>query len=328
MEDIKIVIDCCGADNPEEVVIGASRAVNEIEGVSLILVGQQEEIKGFLSTCEYDESKIEIVNATEVITNNDEPVFALRTKKDASLPKAYEILKNGTAKALISAGSTGALLAGSMLCLGRENVLERPFLASLLPTDNGKYVCLADCGANVDCKPHQLVAFAKYSTLYMKSYFGIENPTVGLLSVGTEDKKGNALTKETFALLKESQLNFVGNVEGKTVLDGDVDIIVTDGFSGNVVLKNIEGTAKAVVKRLSAIIKKKATENDDLSLINNAFKELMQKLDFNTQGGAVILGVKKVIIKAHGAGTSQTIISTVKQAKKMLDGGFEKFFND
>ena len=328
MEDIKIVIDCCGADNPKEVIIGASRAVNEIQGVSLILVGFEDEIKSVLSDCQYDKSKIEIINATENITNNDEPVFAIRTKPNSSLPKAYEVLKNGQAKALISAGSTGALLAGSMLCLGKENMLERPFLASLLPTDDGKYVCLADCGANVDCKPHQLLAFAKYSALYMKSYFGIESPKVALLSVGTEEKKGNAVTKETFALLKESGLNFIGNIEGKTVLSGDADVVVADGFSGNVLLKNIEGTAKSVILRLNGIIKRLATEKDDLTLIKKSFQELMKKLDFNTQGGAVILGIKKVVVKAHGAGTSETIVSTVKQAKKMLDGGFERFFNN
>ncbi len=328
MENIKIVIDCCGADNPKEVILGAVRTTKEVDGVSVILVGLEEEINGVLSTCEYDENRLETVFASEVITNYDEPVFALRTKPNASLPKAYSLLKNGEANALISAGSTGALLAGSMLCLGRENVLERPFLASLLPTDNGKYVCLADCGANVDCKPHQLLAFAKYSSLYMKSYFGIERPTVAILSVGTEDKKGNAVTKETFALLKESDLNFIGNIEGKTILSGQADVVVTDGFSGNVVLKNIEGTAKSVVGRLNGIIKENATEKDDLTLINKAFKLLMKKLDFNTQGGAVVLGVKKVIVKAHGAGTSETIVNTVRQAKKMLDGGFEKFVNN
>ena len=162
----------------------------------------------------------------------------------------------------------------------------------------------------------------------MKSYFGLEDPAVALLSVGTEDKKGNAVTKETFALLKESGLNFIGNIEGKTVLSGDADVVVTDGFSGNVVLKNIEGTAKSVILRLNGIIKKHATEKDDLTLIKKSFQELMKKLDFNTQGGAVILGIKKVVVKAHGAGTSETIVSTVKQAKKMLDGGFEKFFNN
>lgn len=328
MENIKIVIDCCGADNPKEVILGAVRSINEVDGVSVILVGLEDEIKGVLSTCEYDKERLQTVYVSEVITNYDEPVFALRTKPNASLPTAYSFLKSGEASALISAGSTGALLAGSMLCLGRENVLERPFLASLLPTDNGKYVCLADCGANVDCKPHQLLAFAKYSSLYMKSYFGIEKPTVALLSVGTEDKKGNAVTKETFALLKESDLNFIGNVEGKTILSGQADVVVADGFSGNVVLKNIEGTAKSVVGRLNDIIKQNATEKDDLTLINKAFKLLMKKLDFNTQGGAVVLGVKKVIVKAHGAGTSETIVNTVRQAKKMLDGGFEKFVNN
>ncbi len=328
MEDIKVVIDCGGADNTKEIIIGAINTLNEVDGVDLILVGNGEEIEKETSLFSFDKSRLEIVNSSSIIENVENPVVAIRQKNDASIVKAYQILKEREGViALISAGSTGALLVGSMLCLGKEYLLDMPYLASLLPTDNGKYVCLADCGANIDCTPNQLLSFAKYSAKYMQSYFGIENPKVALLSVGTEETKGNAVTKEAFKLLKESPLNFIGNIEGKSVLLGEADVVVCDGFSGNILLKNIEGTAKSIIGRLNAIIKKNASENDDLSLVKKSFKELMQKIDFNTQGGAVVLGVKKIIIKAHGSANRETVLNTVKQAKKVYQGGFYKYFN-
>ncbi len=329
MNTVKIVIDCFGADNSLEIIKGCVLAVNEIENVTLLLSGDENKIQAELDKYSFEKERIVILPASEVITNNDEPVNAIRTKKNSSLCVGLNKVKEDEEiKAFISAGSTGALLAGTMLCLGRSYLLDRPILASLLPADNGGYVCLADCGANVDSKPNQLLSFAKYGSLFVKSYLGIENPKVALLSVGTEDKKGNAVTKEAFQLLKESDLNFVGNIEGKTVLGGEVDVVVCDGFSGNVLLKNIEGTAKSVIGRLNGIIKKIATPNDDLTVIKKSFKELMKQLDFNSEGGAVILGVKKIIIKAHGSAESITVVNTVKQALKMLDGGFEKYFNN
>ena len=214
------------------------------------------------------------------------------------------------------------MIAGSVLILGRASGNDRPTLLTFLPNDKGGFTCLADCGANVDCKPHHLLKFGEYASEYSQKVLGVENPKVALLSVGTEDKKGNAVSKETFKLLKESNLNFVGNMEAKTALSGDVDVIVADGFDGNVLLKSIEGTAKSVAGRILALLKKHASKNGDMAFVKKAFDELMELLDFNSQGGAILLGAKKPIVKAHGSANSQTVVNTVKQAIKICKSGY------
>jgi glycerol-3-phosphate acyltransferase PlsX len=187
-----------------------------------------------------------------------------------------------------------------------------------LPNDKGGFTCLADCGANVDCRPEHLFTFARISSEYTTKMYGIEKPKVMLLSVGTEDKKGNAVTKEAFELLKNSELNFCGNIEAKTVLSGEADVVVADGFNGNVLLKSIEGTTKSVCQRISALLIKNANADTDLAFVKKSFGELMQMLDFNSMGGALLLGVKKPIIKAHGSASSSTVINTVKQAISII----------
>lgn len=246
---MKIVIDAFGCDYPEKVIKGTAKAVREIQDVSLVIVGKETYIKEILNGETYDENRLEIINAEEVITNDESPSVTIRQKKNSSLRIAYKTLKeNDDCNALISCGSTGAVIVGSIMCLGRADGIERPTLASILPCENEKLICLLDCGANVDCKPHQLIQFAELGENYMRQVYGIAKPTVALLSVGTEDAKGNALSKETFTLLKESDLNFIGNMEGKTVLSGKADVIVTDGFAGNVLLKAIEGVSSSVMK--------------------------------------------------------------------------------
>lgn len=325
MEDIKIVLDCYGCDNPAEVIKGGAAAIGAVDGVKLILTGNAKEIAAALENESFDKSRLEIIDADEIIVNGESPSAAIRTKKNSSLVAGFSRLKGDpSVKALISAGSTGAVLCGAVMLLGRCEGVKRPALASVLPADNGGFFCLADCGANVDSKPEYLVDFARYASAYMKSAFGIPSPRVGLLSVGTEEGKGNALTKEAFNLLKGSGLNFVGNIEAKSVLSGEVDAVICDGFDGNVILKSIEGTAKSVSARLYKLLARSIPEGTDAAFIGRAFGELMKSIDFNTQGGAVLLGVKKIVLKAHGSAVAETIVNTVKQAVSMIVGGFDK----
>jgi glycerol-3-phosphate acyltransferase PlsX len=325
MSEQKILIDAFGCDNPDAVIEGVAKALNEIKDVKLAVVGNSDYIVNYLKDSECDFSRLEIIDAKEVITNEDSPVEAIRCKKQSSLVVGYTALKNrDDLPIMITAGSTGAVIAGAVLVLGRESRDDRPFLATFFPSDNGGFTCLADCGANVDCRPDHLLTFAKYSSEYVSKVYNIERPRVGLLSNGTEDKKGNSVNKEAFALLKASELNFVGNVEAKTALSGQVDVIVTDGFNGNILLKSIEGTAKSILLRISALLKKNAGENTDMTFVKKSFAELMQTLDFNTMGGAMLLGVKKPIIKAHGSANADTVVNTVKQAINIVKSGFNR----
>ena len=322
---MKIVIDVFGCDYPDQVIEGLAKAINQIDGVTLIATGDKAYIEQKLKDIDFDRSRLEIIDAPEVITNDDVPINALRQKKNSSIVKALnELRDNPEVPVMITAGSTGAMFAGAILVLGREGLDERPTLVTALPTEKGNYVCIADCGANVDCKPDQLVKFGEYASVYMQKMHGVENPKVALLSVGTEDKKGNLLTKEAFSLLKESNLNFVGNIESKTAISGDVDVIVCDGFSGNVLLKGIEGVAKTVMKMVVTALKKNADANSDFTFVKKAFGELMQTFDFNSLAGSILLGAKKPIIKGHGSANADTVVNTVKQAIKMVERGYAR----
>ncbi len=316
----KILIDMFGGDNPEEMIEGVALALNEIEGVNLALVGDKEILTESLSKKGVDFSRIELIDAKQVITNDDKPIDAIRFKKDSSLVVGYNALKaRQDLPVMITAGNTGSVMAGAILVLGRESRDDRAFLATFLPNDKGNMTCIADCGANVDCASTDLLSFAEHASKYMSKVYGIESPKIGLLSVGTEDKKGNSLSKEAFALLKASELNFVGNIEGKTVLAGDVDVVVCDGFTGNVLLKSIEGTAKTIVGRIFDTTKTMAKTKEQVEFVKSVVFELMQQLDFNSKGGAMLLGVKKPIIKAHGSANAQTVVSTIKQALRVIN---------
>lgn len=317
---MKILIDAFGCDNPDDFIAGIPKAIRTVSGVTLVVVGDREYLERRLAADEFDRGRLEIVHASEVITNEDTPVASIRRKKDSSLVRAYEELRTrDDLPVMISAGNTGAIIAGAVLILGREDRQDKPTLVTLLPNDKGSVTCLADCGANVDCRPEHLVKFASYASDYMRRVYGIDAPRVALLSVGTEDGKGNMQTKDVFPLLKESGLNFVGNMEARTALSGDVDVIVSDGFGGNVLLKTIEGTAKSVVGRFVSLLHKHAA-GADISFVNAAVAELYSTLDFNTMGGAVILGAKKPIVKAHGSANSETLVNTVKQAVRIIEG--------
>lgn len=315
---MKIVLDAFGCDFPDKVIKGASKAVREIEDLNLIVVGDEKYINSILNEEQFDRNRIEILHASEVITNNESPSEALRHKKNSSLRVAYERLKtDDDCVAMVSCGSTGAVIVGAVLCLGRAEGIERPALACILPCDNKKLTCLVDCGANVDTKPHQLLQFATLANDYVKKAYSIKEPKIALLSVGTEDAKGNLLTKETFSLLKQSNLNFIGNIEGKTILSGDADVIVTDGFSGNVLLKSIEGVSASVIKAFAKLLVECAPKNSDLTFINRALFEFNRAYDLNSLGGGILLGVKKTVIKGHGSANEDTVVNTIKQALKV-----------
>ena len=241
---MKIVIDVFGADYPEEVVKGAVTAANLIEDVTLVLTGDEEKIKAVLSECGYAGDRIEIVHAPEVIDCNESPTMAIRRKTNSSLVAGLKLLKeNDDVIGMISAGSTGAVLAGGLFTIGRIKGVKRPALAPFLPTVNGGKTLLIDCGANVDCKPEYLQQFAIMGSIYVKAMLGIENPRVGLISNGVEEHKGNEQIHQTFELLKNTpEINFVGNMEAREMFSGDYDVLVADGFTGNVAMKSAEGT--------------------------------------------------------------------------------------
>lgn len=316
---MKYVVDVGGCDNPQDVIKGVEETLEQTNA-NLVVFGNEELIRSVLSAEATSSPRLEIVNAEETITNNDSPMTAIRSKKNSSLVLALKRLASDEeCGAIISAGSTGAVLCGATVILGRKPDVERPTLATLLPSDKGGFVLLADCGANVDCRPEQLLSFAKLGSECFAKMFGKQSPTVATLSVGTEDKKGNELTKSAFALIKESGLNFIGNIEAKTIISGDADVIVCDGFDGNVVLKCTEGTAVSVAKRMMKLLAACAPQGTDLTFTKVALKKLFETLDFTSQGGAFLLGVKKAVIKAHGAANAQTVVSCVKQAISMCE---------
>jgi glycerol-3-phosphate acyltransferase PlsX len=321
-ENMKIVLDVYGGDYaPSEILKGAVMALNCEKFLSLILVGKEAEIKQELLKIGCDMSRIDIINADEVITNDDVPTVAIKNKKNSSLVTALNTLKERNDVAgLVSAGSTGAVLAGGIFILGRIKGVSRPALAPLLPTVNESNVLLIDCGANVDCKPINLVEFAIMGSEYMKHICKLKNPRVALLSNGVEDKKGNELNKEAFKLLEQTDINFVGNMEARDCLSGNYDVLVTDGFAGNIALKSLEGTAVSIFTVLKKGIKSLRAKIGAF-LLKGVFKDLKKKLDYNNNGGAPFLGVEKIIIKSHGASKAKSICASILQAKQMAESG-------
>ncbi len=312
----KIVVDAFGGDNaPLEIVKGAIQAINENSELAVLLVGKEEEISQILKDEKCDSERIEILNATEVITNDDVPTSAIRSKKDSSLVRALETLKaDESCVGFISAGSTGAVLAGGLFKLGRLAGISRPALAPSMPSAKGTQVVMLDIGANVDCKPEYLVQFAIMGSSFLKMAYGNQNPRVALLSNGTEDKKGNELNKEAFKLLKETKgINFVGNMEAREILSGDYDVIVTDGFAGNIGLKATEGAILTVFSYLKKGIMSSLKTKIAGMLLKDVFKDLKSKLDYNSNGGAVLLGVEKPIVKCHGSSKANSIAKSIHQ---------------
>lgn len=314
---MKIIVDAAGCDNPSAFAAGIAEAINQTDAF-IVVYGDKCPIESSLADKQFDRARLEIVHANEVITNNESPVRAVLGKKNASLTLAMKRLaEDSDCQALISAGSTGAVLCAASIML--QKTAERPALATTLPNKKGGLTCIADCGANVDCRPEQLARFAELAANYMQG-FADRKPVVATLSIGTEDKKGNALSKATFELLKQTELNFIGNVEAKTVLDGDVDVVICDGFDGNVLLKSIEGTANLVAEKYTKLLLSNLPKGVSPSFITSSLDQLTDTFDFTSKGGAVLLGVNKLVIKAHGAANSLTLASCVKQAITALTG--------
>jgi glycerol-3-phosphate acyltransferase PlsX len=318
---MKIVIDAMGGDNaPREIIKGAIGALQQRGGFSIVFTGNEEVITKELSLYSYDKSRVEVKHACEVITNNEAPATAVRSKRDSSLVVGLKTLKEDEeAGAFISAGSTGAVLAGGIMYLGRIPGVKRPALCPAIPNVRGGMTLLCDAGANADCKPEYLAQFAVMATAYGKAAYGMDNPKVGLLNNGTEDHKGDIMHQEAFALLKETKgINFVGNVEGRDIMFGDSDIVVADGFSGNVALKSAEGCGKTV----GAILKQEFSKAKMRYLIaRKQIEKVKTILDYNRSGGAIFLGLKKTVVKAHGSSKAETITVTVLQAVDAVEGG-------
>jgi glycerol-3-phosphate acyltransferase PlsX len=306
----KIVVDLMGADNKPEVLIeGAIKAANENKDVYLYLCGPKTDLDKYLG--EFKNGNAEIVDCTEQITNYDKPVKAFKTKPNSSLVKGLNLAKDtDDIKAFVSCGSTGAVLVSSVFILGRIGKV-RPALSPILGGTHE--FCIVDCGANVDTRVDELLDFAKMGKAYMEAS-GVSNPKIALLSNGSEPGKGNDLVKEAYAALSNMEgYDFIGNVEGKNILSSDADVIVCDGFAGNIALKTIEGTAIQIVKGLIEYGKK----NNCMDVIGKAVGDIMNKFDYNTKGGAVMLGVNKLVIKGHGAAVGETIYSIINQAYKL-----------
>ncbi len=311
---IKVALDAMGGDlAPLETVKGAVEAIKEEPNLCVQLVGREDDIKAELSKYEYNDKQIEIIHASEVIEMAEPPVMAIRKKKDSSIVKAMQLVKDGKSDAFVSCGSTGAVLVGGQVLVGRIPGVERPPLAPLIPTVDG-FALLIDCGANVDAKPSNLVQFAKMGSIYMKNIMGIENPRVGIVNIGAEEEKGNALVKETFPLLKACHdINFVGSVEAREIPYGAVDVIVCDAFVGNVILKLYEGVGGAFVKVIKNSMMESTRGKLGGVLVKPGMKKVMQKFSSSEYGGAPLLGLKGLVVKSHGNSTAVEVKASILQ---------------
>ena len=316
-----IAIDAMGGDYaPDITVKGSVSALEAYDDLRVLLVGQAERIQPLLAGAAGVMDRVTIVDAREVIENTESPVMGVRHKTDSSLVRAIGFVREGEAQALVSAGSTGAVMAGGMFRLGRVQGVERPALATPLPTAGGKQVLLVDVGANVDCLPEYLLSFARMGSAYMRQVLGVENPRVALLGIGEEAEKGNQQTKAAYALLEASGLNFIGNLEARAVPMGETDVIVADGFAGNILLKSMEGITKAIFKLLKEELYATKRSKVGALLAKGAFDSLKKKLDPDEVGGAPLLGVNGALIKAHGNSNAHAFFCAIRQARSMLAG--------
>lgn len=311
---VNVAVDAMGGDNaPAEIIKGALDALQEDERVKLFLVGRKEVIEKELSGYTYDAERVEVVHAEEVIETAEPPVMAVRRKKDSSIVKAMYMVKDGTCDAFVSAGSTGAVLVGGQVIVGRIKGVERPPLAPLIPTENG-VALLVDCGANVDARPSHLVQFAKMGSIYMESVMGIENPRVGIVNNGAEEEKGNALVKETFPLLKNCpDINFIGSVEARDIPAGVADVIVCEAFVGNVILKLYEGVGAALIKKVKKGMMSSLRSKIGALLVKPALKKTLKDFDVEQYGGAPMLGLNGLVVKSHGSSNAVEIKNSVLQ---------------
>ncbi len=326
---VKVALDAMGGDNaPAEIVKGAVDAVNSDSDICVCLVGQEDKIKSCLSEYTYNNSQIEIVNATEIIETGEHPVNAIRKKKDSSLVVALNLVKNGQADAFVSAGNSGAILVGGQTIVGRIKGVERPPFAPLIPTSTGVSLLL-DSGANVDARSSHLVQWARMGSIYMEHVMNVKNPRVAIVNVGLEEEKGNALVKETFPLLKEcSDINFIGSIEAREIPNGGADVIVCDAFVGNVILKLYEGVGSVLIKKVKASLMTSLKTKIGALLIKDSLKKTMKSFDASEYGGAPMLGLKGLVVKTHGNAKAKEISTSIIQCKKFKDQAInEKMLN-
>lgn len=317
---MKIAVDGFGGDySPEEVVKGCIDAVNKDSDLHIVLVGNQEVLEKSVRES-YQGDKISFFDAPEVITCEEDPMMAVRRKRNSSLVKTFELLKDGVVDGGVSAGSSGAVLTAGYFVTKRIEGVLRPCLIPELPTLTDGTVALADCGANVDSTPEYLLQFAKMGVAYMQAVRGIENPRVGILNNGAEDTKGNDLTKKAFLLLKESGLNFVGSCEARDILSGNFDVVVSDGFDGNIALKSAEGTANAIFSLLKEGMAKSLRAKLGALLLYPVLKSIKKKLDYTGKGGAGLVGIKKPFVKCHGSSKAKTFTASILQCSEMAKG--------
>ena len=315
-----IVIDTLGGDNGALPLIeGTAEYMNSCGGIIPILVGDKTLISSVMEAKGIFEDKFEVIATDEFISNEQPPMCIFGGCHNSSMALALEYLRDNDCAGLISAGNTGALLIGTICRLGLVKGLRNPALSTALPNINGGYTCLVDCGANVDCSPADLLRFGKMGSAFMQSMYGITSPRVANLSTGCEKGKGNQSAKEAYDILEKSQLNFVGNVEGSDVMLDKADVIVCDGFAGNVILKNTEATGKIAAAIAKAYLDSNSDTNGD-----QLFKYLTNEFDFNSRGGATFLGTKKTVVKMHGAANSSTAVSCIKQVMRLSESGFDK----
>lgn len=320
----KIVVDGMGGDRaPQEIVKGVVDALSRKDGFKVVVTGDEESLKSEFSKYKYDKDRVEIVATTEVITNDDIPTKAIRSKKDSSLVVAFDMLKKDeNTVGLVSAGSTGAVLTGGVLMIGRLKGVSRPALCPGIPNVRGGLTLLCDCGANVECKPINMAHFAIMASAYCTKVYGVKNPKIGLLSNGTEEHKGDPFHQETHKLLKQIDcINYVGNVEGRDLMYGDIDVMISDGLTGNIALKSVEGCGKTVKDVLAQSFKKNILTKISYLFAKGSIASLKNALDYDILGGAVFLGMKKIIVKAHGTCKAKAIAPAIIQA-------YEAYKND
>lgn len=318
---MKIAIDAMGGDHaPKEIVLGAMKAIQQFKDIQITLIGDEAKIKNYLT----NDERIEIIHTDEVILGTDEPVRAVRRKKNASMVLTAQQAADGLADACISAGNTGALVAAGLFIVGRIEGIDRPALSTTIPTLDGKGFLLLDVGANVDAKPEHILQYGIMGSIYAEKVRGQSKPRVGLLNIGTEEKKGNDLTKKAFELLQQSDINFIGNVEARDLLEGVADVVVTDGFTGNMVLKTLEGTALSVFKMLKEALMSSLKTKIAAAVLKPNLYEIKNKMDYSEHGGAGLFGLNAPVIKAHGSSDANAIYNAIRQAREMASKNVTK----
>ncbi|MBR1816375.1 MAG: phosphate acyltransferase PlsX [Lachnospiraceae bacterium] len=319
MDRMKITIDTLGGDNGSEPMVqGVSEALKLHDDFDIILVGNEQELKPLVKKYECDENRVSIINSTEIITCHDAPVDAIRKKKDSSLVVALNTVKDGSSQCLISAGNSGAILAGGQFIVGRAKGVRRTPLAPLIPTKKTDAL-LIDCGANVDAKPDVLVQFAKMGSIYMESIVGVKNPRVGIINIGTEDEKGNALVKETIPLLRECKdINFVGSIEARDIPEGKADVLVCEAFTGNCLLKFFEGVGSMFLAEIKGTLMSNFKTKIGALLIKSKLTERFKRFKADDKGGAPLLGLKGLVVKIHGNSKNTEVRTAIEQCRNFI----------